>query len=275
MSDVDPISAFIAQVKQRFNTSAPETFWSCEDIYRGLLTGSFVKEMVNDSLRRLVWDNYHIGDWPPNQMMLHRGSGYALSISLFDTPRRYIHTTPFYGMYAAVSDVDLQYDFYELPAAYNNSVFDPALQLQYGGSGRVTRGEVLQIRSDVYAYDFKVEEPLLVLKFTTAPFHTLEWLFNKDSLRPWQANDADLSSTQLRVAAYILGRLSHQSSLEPLKMLASHVNPTVRWAGIQNLGRLSRSDALVRLKTAVNDPHPHIRRAAQKTLDRLNPKSPG
>ncbi|MGH6629313.1 MAG: HEAT repeat domain-containing protein, partial [Burkholderiales bacterium] len=127
---------------------------------------------------------------------------------------------------------------------------------------------------DQYAYDFQVPQPIPVLRFASASLRPMEWLFSKNTLQAWQANDADLSSTQLRVAAYVLGKLAHHSSVGPLRQLASHPHHAVRWAAIQNLGRLSRSEALLKIREAVNDPHPHVRRAAQKTLDQLERKTP-
>lgn len=262
------IAAFAEQVRARFQPDRLESFWDCEPLFRTLLDASFIESVLVGQLKALVADANHVGDWPPKQVMLHRGTGFALSLAVFDTPRRYVHSTPFLAMYAPVCDKPLQVDRFLLPPGYDNAVFDPALKLLRDASYTVAPNEVLQLRSQQHVYDFQISEPQLVLKLTTAPFQMLEWLFSKETLHPWQANDADLSSTQLRVGAYLLGRLAHQSSLPPLQDLASHANPNVRWAAIQSIGRLSRSEALKRLKVALDDPHPHIRRAAKKSLDR-------
>lgn len=267
------VADFAEAVDRVFVRDEIETFWRCEDAFRRLLDSGFAAEMFRHELRAIVDDATYIGDWQRSQLMVQRGSGFALSLALFETPRRYIHTTPYYGMYAPLGAQGLHYDRYRLPANYRNDVFDPSLRLEPAGSGVTRPGAILQLLSAEYAYDFRVEQPTLVAKFTSAPFHTLEWLFSKDSLRPWQANDSELSSTQLRVAAYILGKLAHQSSLEPLLAMTRHPHHAVRWAAIQAVGRLSRTEALTQLQRAQADPHPHLRRAAAKTLKQLEGKN--
>jgi hypothetical protein len=204
------------------------------------------------------------------ELVLHRGGGFALSVSVFDSPHRYIHSLPFHAMYSPVGDCALSFNTYELPAGFRNQVFDPTLKLQPAGSETLKPGDILCMRSGNYAYDFLAERPTPVVKFVTTAMYPLEWLFTRTGLQAWQANDADLSFTQLRVAADVIGKFAHQSSLEPLKRLTHHYHHAVRWAAIQNLARLSRSEAIARLKNAaVDDPHPHIQRAAKKSLDKL------
>jgi HEAT repeat protein len=173
-------------------------------------------------------------------------------------------------MYAPLGGQVLHVDRYRLPPSYNNAVFDPALKLEPSGSAVVACGELLAVRPEPEIHDFRIEAPRLLLKFTSSVWHVLEWLFDRDNLRAVQANDAALSTTQLRVAAYLLGRLGHVSSVVPLKQLADHEIPNVRWAAIQNLGRLSAVEARAKLEQARQDVHPHIRRAAEKSLA-LNP----
>ena len=276
MQSVEPnLAHFIEQVERNFLTDQLESFWSLEEDFRRLVQSGAAGALFNRELEQLLRNPSYMGNWRPNQMMVHRGRGFALSIWLFDKPRQYIHTTPFYGMYAPLGAESLHYDIYKLPEGYRNSVFDPALKLVPAGSGMTAPGGILLLQSDQYTYDFKVERPLPVLKFTSASFQTMEWLFSKDQLNAWQANDSELVSTQLRVSAYILGRLAHQSSLEALEQLTSHGHHAVRWAAVQNIGRLSRGVALAKLQQALDDPHPHVRRAAEKTLQQLKSKTSG
>lgn len=265
-------SEFTRRIDERFDRNDLDTFWGCEEPFRELIASSFVVEAINLQLQQLKENPLHIGDWQPKQFIVHRGAGWALSIALFDSTKAYIHTSPYVGLYAPVGEGVLIYDLYELPRGYRNEVFDPQLKLRRAGSGEVREGEMLRVDSREYAYDFKGSSPALVVKLTCAPFQSLEWLFNKESLYAWQANDAEVRATQARVAAYLLGRLAHQSSLEPLEQLTSHPNHAVRWAAIQNIGRLSQKVALQKLEAALSDAHPHIRRAAEKTLQQLNRK---
>lgn len=264
---VDPrLAHFTAQVDQRFRRDQMESFWSLEEEFRQLAHSDFAQQFVNRELELIRQDPSHLGEWRPNQLVIHRGRGYALSIWLLESERRYIHSTSFLGMCAPIGTESLSYDVYRLPANYRNAIFDPAVRLEPAGSGITAPGGILLLQSDRFAYDFKVRQPLPVLKFASSSFQALEWLFNKDNLHAWQANDSELVWTQLRVAAYILGRLANQSSLEPLELLSTHPHHAVRWAAIQNLGRISRQAALPKLEQALSDPHPHVRRAAAKTL---------
>lgn len=269
----EQVTRFVKHVENGFVRDAVETFWALETEFRDLVRSGFVQDVFNDELRQIAANPDYVGEWRPGQLLIHRGRGYALAVSLFEKTRQYIHTAPFYAMYAPVGGESLRYEAYKLPQGYQNSVFDPSLRLERAWSGSTPPGDVLLLRSDSYAYDFIIERPQLVLKFTTAPFHTLEWLFKKDDLHAWQAGDSEINSTQLRVAAYILGKLAHQSSIEPLSQLSSHPHHAVRWAAIQSLGRLSRTAALEKLEQASADPHPHVRRAANKTLQQLKSTS--
>jgi hypothetical protein len=269
----EQLTRFVEHVESGLVRGAVETFWGLENEFCTLVQSGFVQEVFNEDLRRTVANPDYVGDWRPGQLLIHRGRGYALTVSLFEKPRQYIHTSPFYAMYAPVGPESLRYEMYRLPQAYQNAVFDPGLRLEHARSGCIAAGQALLLHSDSYAYDFVVDRPQLVLKFTTAPFQTLEWLFKKDDLHAWQAGDSEINSTQLRVAAYILGKLAHPSSMEPLAQLGSHPHHAVRWAAIQSLGRLSRTAALEALERARQDPHPHICRAASKALQTLNQES--
>lgn len=268
----DPLSRFVSTVQPLIERSTPERFWETQAAFGALINSDYLQGAFNAELQQLLADPCHFSDWRPNEWILHRGRNFSLAISVFDSPRRYVHALPFYALYAPLAGESLAYDRYRMPSAYNNPVFDPSLKLEAAGNGVIAPGEMLALQTREYAYDFLLPRPVVVVKLSTAPMLPLEWLFHKDSLQAWQANDADLSSTQLRVAADVLGKFAHQSSLEPLKLLTTHPHHAVRWTAIQNLGRLNRSEALAKLEVACNDPHPHIQRAARKTLMQLAPK---
>lgn len=266
----DPdLQSFVDAVSVLFDAGRPESFWQCDAPLRQLLASGAVRRAVDEELRRLIRSAYYLGDWQPRQLTLHRADHWSVSVALLDRPRQYVHTSPYLAYFAPIGRQALAYDLYELPAVYRNDVFDPSVRLQRAGTGRAAPGELLSIQSQQYAYDFLIDEPVLVVKLQTAPYQPLEWLFNKETLYAWQANDSDVRATQMRVAAYLLGKMAHPSSAEPLELLTTHPHHAVRWAAIQNLGRLSRKQAIAKLNEALQDPHPHIRRAAQKTLQQL------
>lgn len=273
MTSPDPrIAEFAARVQPCLRRDAPEAFWDAEPALQALLSSGYVTDALNRELAALREEPTYFGSWRPAEWLLHRGPGYALAVARFEQNRRFVHALPFYGMLSPLGGDRLRYLRYRLPSNYDNPVFTPGLVLEPDGDGSVGAGEILRLHSNRLAYDFQLPEPVLVLKLSTAAIRPLEWLFSRDQLQSWQANDADLSYTQLRVAADVLGKVAHQSSLPALKLLCGHPHHSVRWAAIQSLGRLSRSEALSQLQLALQDSHPHIRRAAQKTLDQIQKK---
>lgn len=264
---------FSRDIQSRFIPGRPETFWACEEHLRRCLIEASTPKWLNSELQKLGTDEFHIGDWLPNNVVLCAGPDWSLSVALLDGPKRYVHALPFYAMYAPLDDMTLEADRYRLPVQYKNEVFDPSIRLLPPEKVEARPLETIALQSDQYAYDFHVAQPRIVLRLATRPLRPLEWLFSKSSLQAWQANDADLGFTQLRVAANVLGRIAHQSSINPLRQMCAHPHHAVRWAAIQNLGRLNRSEALVMIREAISDPHPHVRRAAQKTIDSLERRS--
>lgn len=271
----DHLEPFLAKVRERFRPAENlESFWDCETLLKEFGSGPWLQLMINQELERLVKSAaLQLDDWLPNEWVMHRGGGTILSLTQLTASRRYVHALPFLGHYLVMGTEALHYDLYRLPEEYRNAVFDPRLKLEAAGNFTVEPGSVLRLDSRRYAYDFRVEKPVLMLKFVTSPVLALEWLFTKNNLQAWQANDADLSFTQMRVAADVLGRLAHQSSAPYLKQLANYPHHAVRWAAIRNLARVDRAEALVLIQRAVNDPHPHVRQAAQKTLAQAQKKT--
>lgn len=276
MTDIkQKISDFTSLVGRRFDRDHMDSFWAFEPEFRQLVSEGFAAEVMNLQLGELAANPVHLGDWRPNQVILYRAPAIALALTLLEAPRQYIHAAPFYALYAPIGEFPLHYQRYRLPVNFRNEVFDPTMRLVADESGIVNPGEVLQLHSDQYAYDFVINQPQLVVKLTTSAFQTQEWLFNRGNLTAWQASDSELAATQLRVSAYTLGRLAHISSIEPLMAITDHTHHTVRWAAVQSLGRLSRSKAMEALEKAVRDPHPHVARAAAKTLNALKQKIGG
>ena len=266
------VADFVARVRQIYEPERPESFWDCEEAFVSLLKQPFLADVVNRELANVAQDATQTRNLLGSELVLHRGGGFGLSISIFESPQRYIHSLPYHALYAGVGPSGIRCNVYELPASFRYEIFDPTLRLTPAGSKSAAPREVLRLPSGTHAYDFIYEQATPVLKFMTAAIHPLEWLFSRSSLQAWQANDADLSFTQLRVSADVLGKFAHQSSLQPLRRLTQHKHHAVRWAAIQNLGRLSRSLAVECLREAVNDPHPHVQRAARKTLEKLTVK---
>jgi hypothetical protein len=269
MVSSNPVDEFAQRVDREFDREQLSTFWDLEAPFRQLLQSPFATDALNAELQRLLDEPAYMGEWRPNQLLLHRGRGFALTIHLFESSRRYVHTQPFLALLAPLAGRSLGYTRFELPADYRNDVFNPGLRIHAPVDAEIAAGDCLAMQADRYLYDFRIDTPVPVIKLTTAPFQTMEWLFNRESGYAWQANDSEITATQLRVAAYILGKLADPSSVEPLKQLTDHAHHAVRWAAVQSLGRINRSAAIEKLQASLADPHPHIRRAAAKTLAQL------
>ena len=263
------MEALVQQVDREFDRERLASFWDLEPALRQLLAGPFATQALNAELQNLVAHPAYTGPWRPNQLTLHRGRGFALVLHLFESSRRYVHSQPFLAMVSPLAGAPLTYTRYQFPVDYRNEIFNPGLRIHTPVIGEVAAGEVLCMHSDRYLYDFHLEAAVPMLRLTTAPFHSMEWLFNRETGYAWQANDSEITATQLRVAAYILGKLADPSSVEPLKQLTEHPHHAVRWAAVQSLGRINRSAAVEKLQASLDDPHPHIRRAAAKTLAQL------
>lgn len=272
MSSSYRLTDFGKDVESGYLATDPETFWSCEPAVRRLISEGTLGAWINRELTALHTNPQYMGAWAANEAILHQGNGWTVSIAKFNTPRRFIHVLPFLAFYVPLTTA-LSGNKYRLPDDFRNDVFDPAVRLEPAGPIAVPPGEPLRLVTDSFAYDFHIPAPLPVLRFATSAVRPLEWLFSKGTMQAWQANDAELSSTQLRVAAHVLGKIAHQSSIGPLRALSTHKHHAVRWAAIQSLGRLSRTEALAKIREATSDPHPHVRRAAQKTLDQLEKRT--
>jgi hypothetical protein len=265
---------FVQEVQSQYLSIEARTFWACEPLVQRFLAEGVAERWLTDQLRHLADAGSDNNAWQAKEAQVHRGEGWLLSLAILDTPLRFIHLAPYLAFYAPLKG-ELTVDRYKLPAGFRNDVFDPNVRLEQPERITVPPREVLRVDSTLFAYDLQISDPVPIVRFTSRYIHPLEWLFSKTTLQAWQANDADLHFTQLRVAAQVLGKIAHQSSLEPLMKLSSHPHHAVRWAAIQNLGRISRTAAMSRVQEATSDPHPHVRRAAEKTLQQLAPRHAG
>lgn len=264
------LDTFIADCEQRLQAEEPASFWECESAFRELADSGIVVDQVNRQLQRCKQEPGYLGQWLRDELLLHRGR-FVVTVILQRAPRRFLHCLPRYAMYAPLQSQSIRYDRFDLPPGFNREVFDPTVRLMPSGNHSLESGDVLLLDTDRHVYDLRHAEPVLMLAFLSSPIRSQEWLFSRDTLQAMQVNDADLSFTQLRVAADMLGKFAHQSSLPALKRLATHPHHAVRWAAIQNLGRVSRGEAIKALQAASDDPHPHVQRAARKTLERIQP----
>ncbi|HUR41515.1 MAG TPA: HEAT repeat domain-containing protein [Verrucomicrobiae bacterium] len=259
----------VEDIQSRYSALEAATFWDCESLFKKFLAEGSPIRWLNGQLAGLLEFEVKQNEISEKQALMHQGDGWAISVATLEPARRFIHALPYYAFYSPLAE-ELVVDRYRLPNGFRSDVFDPSVRIAHLDTLNIAKGDVLKLETNQYAYDFRLTKSLPILRFASRCVRPLEWLFSRSTLQAWQANDAELRLTQLRVAAHALGKIAHQSSIDPLKRLSAHPHHAVRWAAIQNLGRLSRSAALAKIKEAVNDPHPHVKRAAQKTLEQLS-----
>src|SRR5688572_9994754 len=109
------LASFLGEVRQIYKPEAAGSFWHCEPLLERLLKSSFLPEVINEELGRITKRDGEPDSWLANELVLHRGAGFALSLSIFDAPQRYIHSLPYYAMYAAVGTTDLFCNVYRFP----------------------------------------------------------------------------------------------------------------------------------------------------------------
>ncbi|MCX7070416.1 MAG: HEAT repeat domain-containing protein [Gammaproteobacteria bacterium] len=262
------VTAFAEQVDKRYQPGQPASFWDCEPLFRHLLDPQFAESVINDALRDMVDDPRRTGNGGNQAMSLARTPHWNLALHLLTRPRRYLHSNASHALAAPMGGQMLETERYQLPAGFRNEVFDPSCKLERAGSRTVPPGHVLALHADGVIHDYRIATPMLLLIFETAPIAVLEWRFSRDTLHAWQFVEADREVSDLKAAAWLAGRLAHQTSLKPLKALTGHGDPGVRWAALQSIGRLSRSEVRKLLAQALDDPHPLVRRAARQALER-------
>lgn len=263
------LAAFAEAVGKRYAPRDPASFWACEPLFRSIADPQFAEAVLNDGLRALAGDPAFARRWCGGTLKLATGrdDAWQLSLRLVETPRRYLHSVVRHALVAAVNGRYLRGDRYLLPPGFQNAVFDPTQKLVPDGRFEMAPGEVLPVHADLAVFDPQIETPVLLLMLETAPVTVLEWRFSRDTLHAWESVDGDPFATDLKLAAWLCGRLAHQSSLGPMKALATHADPGVRWAALQQLPRLSRVDARRLLEAAQADPHPVVRRSARQLLE--------
>lgn len=269
----DPLQPFLDALDARGGRAAePEVFFELAEPLAALVAGGYPARALAEDLQRTLQEPTWLGNWKPNELVLHAGRRSELSVWSFSKPRQYLHTVAFHTLLVPCTAATLAYRRFRLPAGYDNRVFDRNLKLEVVDEGEVREGDVLCLAAGGLIYDFLIERPTPLVKFTFGPIETMEWLFHRDTGAAWKISDSDAAATQARVSAYVLGQMSHPSSAEALKETSFHPSHAVRWASIQALSRISVSDALERLRVALDDPHPHIRRAAERTLGAMQQK---
>lgn len=237
-------------------------------IFVRLLNASASVAAINDELKKLNADPCYVGRWHHRQLPLLSSHRWTLSIAVLERTPQLIHSSPRPQLRALLNDADVTHQRFALPDSYRNDCFVPGLRLHRLESGPLRPRHCIAMGPGSIVDDFVVSQPAVFLQLSLSCRETVEWLFSRQHLAAERANDADIETTQQRVAAYVLGQLGDARSLPALQQLCIHPHHAVRWAAIEALARLRPEQALSALQAAAGDPHPHIRAAARASLQR-------
>ena len=220
-----------------------------------------------DSLVRIKADEtYHSSQWGEHSMVLAADRHWQLRVGLYTRSSEHIYSFPFHLMGAVVGKRSLEADLYRLPPEHDGDVFAPSAPAVFAGHRTYGPGEVFTVDSRREAFDVRIAEPVVALKFITTPFMRLQWTFDRQTLKATQAIASNPLDSELVTICLTLKAMKRTGSDALLDRLSRHPAHFVRWAAIQGLGAVNAEKAVERLKQSLTDEHPHIRRAAAKHL---------
>ncbi|HZG08127.1 MAG TPA: HEAT repeat domain-containing protein [Allosphingosinicella sp.] len=147
--------------------------------------------------------------------------------------------------------------------------FDPSAILQSDGEWLLEPGQSLVVEAGKQIASVTDASGARFLSLSLPPRWSLEWLFDRETMRPVAQSAAHVDDSQLVTCLELAGWLRDGDTEEAILALTRHRAHFVRWKAIQALGALNPSSAMPLVVSAAgNDPHPAVRRAAAATLSR-------
>lgn len=265
-SGAGALARFQALVDDRFDPALPQTLMELTDGFTVLVRSGALQRVVAAQLEMMVSSPEQMGNWSPNLLRIIDTPALRLLVQRTTEPQRFIHSTTRRQMLAPLDGRALQFDVYELPAGVRLDVFDPSVKLTRTGTGTTEAGEILPIEPGRAVVDFKSVGT--VARLETPATEPIDWLFSRETGQAVQGSDAGIITSQLRMAANLLGRLARPTSVVALENLCVHAHHSVRWSAVRNLAMLDGGAARRQLEMMVDDPHPHVRNAARATMER-------
>lgn len=161
------------------------------------------------------------------------------------------------------------------PVDFNH--FDPTVTLRARKPWKIAPGESLIVRGGCQLATISNVVGARFLSLALSPRWSLDWVFNRETLKPVAQSVAHVDDSQLVTCLEIANWLRTDALMDDIKALTQHSAHFVRWKAIQALAPLSPTEAqALTLKAAVADTHNSIRSAANSTIrfNDLN-RSPG
>lgn len=163
---------------------------------------------------------------------------------------------------------------YRLAAPANFDRFDPDARLDFSGDWHLAPGEALIVEGGAQIVSIADAAAARFLSLSLAPRWSLDWLFDRETMRPIAQSVAHVDDSQLVTCLEAAAWLRDTGTESAVTALTDHPAHFVRWKAVQALGTLNPSAALPLIAAAAErDPHPSVRKAARATLAQIPPRS--
>ena len=159
---------------------------------------------------------------------------------------------------------------YEIDREVCFDEFDTSASLVEAGRFKLGSGDCLIVRGGRDVASLGDVTDVRFLSLMRAPGWSLDWVFDRESLRPIARSVAHVDDSQLVTCLEVATWLQSEHLHPAVRALLDHPAHFVRWKAVQALGALGQvevEDILRRAST--RDRHPDIRKAAYSTLARL------
>lgn len=208
--------------------------------------------------------------WDTNQILLEVNKHFSLGISILHVSPPHLLNSVANAVYKVAGKHSFKHVLYKLPETFQRDVFDPELRPTSACENKLDPGEILRIHAGVDLIDWKIEEPVVLLRLITAPQESIQWTFRKNPIRPWFVASVDPDATQLSALFAYFGAVGYAPAAIHIAKLLGHRNHQVRWEATKALWKVDKNLGLRALQASLADPHPHVRNAATKTMAKFN-----
>lgn len=208
--------------------------------------------------------------WDTNQLLLEVNKNFSLGISILHVSPPHLLNSVANAVYKVAGRHSFKHVLYKLPKNFQSDVFDPELCPTSVCESNLNPGEILRIHAGVDLIDWTIEQPVVLLRFITAPQESIQWTFRKNPIQPWFVASVDPDATQLSALFSYFGAIGYGPAAIPVVELLGHRNHQVRWEAVKALWKIDHHLGLQALRASLVDPHPHVRNAASKTLAKFD-----
>ncbi|MGB5905834.1 MAG: HEAT repeat domain-containing protein [Stenotrophomonas maltophilia] len=186
-----------------------------------------------------------------------------------------IFTLPNDALVSNLSHSEFTGRLHVLPAGFMWDLFDEEIRFSGCQEFALGKSHVAAWDSTRHAVEYTSPYEIILLKLNRKRTQSIQWCFDRKTLKPLLAAACSTLPSRLQVAARVMMEMEpamctyqKQRCIEGLRRHLSHELHFVRWAMMQSLFSISEVaplDALQRM--ASDDPHPHVREAAGQALE--------